>query len=102
MSARGRNGSIRAKGKVPRFAATTPQVALQFAAGEELDAAIDWLWSTPELRELPRVDVGENTIIVPEEAVELFRRKGYQFIQCAVVSAGDLPSEEVNRIRREG
>lgn len=83
----------------PRFWANASQAGLRFATEEELDAAIDWLWST---RELPRVHVGRNTMIVPTEAVNLFRRKGYDFTLCAVFSVGNLPSEEVNRIRREG
>jgi hypothetical protein len=77
-------------------------VGLHFASEEELDAAIDWLWTVPELRELPRVHVGDNTMVVPAGAADLFRRKGYQFTLRSVVSAGDLPAEEVNRIRREG
>jgi hypothetical protein len=77
-------------------------VGLQFASGDELDRAIDWLWSTPELRELPRVHVGQHTLVVSAESVDLFRQQGYDFTLCAVVSAGDLPAEEVNRIRREG
>src|SRR5206468_3909173 len=86
----------------PRSGANGSQVGLQFASEEELDKAIDWLWSAPELRELPRIHVGQNTMIVPASAVELFRQKGYHFTLCTVVSAGDLPPEEVNRIRREG
>ena len=86
----------------PRFWANAPQAALRFATEEELDAAIDWLWNTPELRELPRVHVGCNTMIVPAVAADLFRRKGYAFTLCEVVSAGDLPAEEVNRIRGQG
>src|SRR5262245_49690434 len=71
----------------PRFGPTAPQVGLQFASGEELDAAIDWLWSAPELRELPRIHVGQSTMIVPEEALEQFRQKGYHFAILPVVSA---------------
>jgi hypothetical protein len=86
----------------PQFWANPRQVALRFASGEELDAAIDWLWSVQELRELPRVHVGQNTMVIPAGAVDLFRKKGFRFTQSLVVSAGELPAEEVNRIRREG
>jgi hypothetical protein len=85
-----------------QFWANTQQVALRFASAEELDAAIDWLWVTPEMRELPRVHVGENTMVVPAGAVEAFRQRGFKFDATTVVSAGALPAEEVNRIRREG
>ena len=86
----------------PRFWANAPQAALRFATEEELDAAIDWLWNTPELRELPRVHVGRNTMIVPEQTVPLFRQQGFKFTHGKVISAGDLPPEEANRIRRGG
>jgi hypothetical protein len=86
----------------PQFWANAHKVALRFACEEELDAAIDWLWTAPELRDLPRVHVGRNTMIVPAGALELFRQKGFHFTVGKVVSAGDLPAEEVNRIRREG
>jgi hypothetical protein len=84
-----------------QFWANTRQVGLQFASGEELDSAIDWLWETPEMKGLPRVHVGDNSMIIPEQAVELFRKKGFQFTLRRVVSIGDLPPGEVNRIRRE-
>ena len=77
-------------------------MGLRFVSEDKLDLAIDWLWSVPELRELPRVHVGQNTMVVPAESVERFRQKGYDFTVCSVVFAGDLASEEVNRIRREG
>jgi len=78
------------------------QVGLQFGSTEELDAAIDWLWTDAILRDLPRVHVGRNTMIVPADTVDLFRNKGYHFTLSRVVSAGDLPPEDINRIRREG
>lgn len=86
----------------PRFWANPGHVALRFATEEELDAAIDWLWTAPELRELPRVHVGDNTMIVPEGAAEVFRQKGFQFTLSKVVSIGDLSPEEANRVRRQG
>src|SRR2546428_452915 len=42
----------------PRFWDNEGHVALQFATTDDLDKAIDWLWSTSELRTLPRVHVG--------------------------------------------
>jgi len=85
----------------PQFWANK-HVALQFSSVEELDAAIGWLWEVDELRHMPRVHVGKNTMIVPEGAVDAFKQKGYDFTLGRVVSAGDLPADEVNRIRREG
>jgi hypothetical protein len=76
------------------------QSALSFGADEDLNAAIDLLWNDAELRGMPRVHVGERTMIVPTAAVPLFCKKARNFTATAVVSAGDLPAEEVNRIRR--
>ena len=77
------------------------QVGLQFDSTVELDAAIDWLWTEPQLRDLPRVHVGRNTMIVPTGSVDLFRSRGYQFTLSRVVSAGELLPEDINRIRRD-
>jgi hypothetical protein len=85
-----------------RFWDNERHVSLQFATTEELDAAIDWLWTVPEVRELPRVHVGQNTMVVPAEAVEIFRKKGFQFVAGGVTSSSDLPPEEANRIRKTG
>jgi len=87
---------------LPRFWANEDKVSLRFATTDELDAAIDWLWTVPDLRELPRVHVGENTMVVPAQAADLFRKKGFQFILATVTSAGDFPPEEANRIRKTG
>jgi hypothetical protein len=81
---------------------TAQQAAVRFGSTDDLDAAIDWLWTDPELRDLPRVHVGHNTMIVPAAAVERFRKQGYHFTEQKVISAGDLASDQINRIRREG
>ena len=86
----------------PRFWDNDVHVALQFATTEELDAAIDWLWTTPVLRRLPRVHVGQNTMIVPAQTADLFRARGFQFVLGTVTSMGDLSPEEANRIRKTG
>ena len=77
-------------------------VGLQFGSREDLDAAIDLLWSDADLWGLPRVHVGSNTMIVPEDAVGFFQKKGCRFTLQQVTSTGDLPTEEVNRIRQGG
>lgn len=78
------------------------QVGIQFSSVDDFDAAIDWLWTEPALRELPRVHVGRNTMIVPAESVAFFRKKGYNFTLSKVVSAGDLAPGEIGLIRRAG
>jgi hypothetical protein len=75
-------------------------VALRFASSEDLDALIDRFWSDPALWGLPRVYVGDNTVVVPAGAADYLRQQGHEFTLTKVVSAGDLPAEEVNRIRR--
>ncbi len=74
--------------------------ALTFKEETELDAAIDLLWSEP-LQDLPHDLMGGDTIIVPAEAVGYFKEKGLRFRSSKIQSAGDLPSDEVNRLRRE-
>jgi hypothetical protein len=76
------------------------QAALQFGSAEGLDALIDQFWSDPLLQGVPRIFVGDNTVIVPASVVEHLRQAGHEFAVQKVVSAGDLPAEEVNRIRR--
>jgi hypothetical protein len=86
----------------PRFWDNQHHAALEFATTDELDAAIEWLWSLSELADLPRVHVGRNTMIVPVEAVDAFRKRGFQFVVGQVRSMGDLSPEEANRIRKTG
>ncbi len=74
--------------------------ALQFASEADLDDAIDLLWNDSELRGVPRVHVGDNTMIVPAEAVDLFQRKVRHFVVRPVFAAGDLSPEEANSFRR--
>ena len=88
--------------QVPSFCNASQQVGIAFNSTEELDAAIDWLWTDTRLRDLPRVHVGRNTMIIPASAVDLFRDKGIHFAVSEVISAGDLPTDDLNRVRREG
>jgi len=76
------------------------QAALEFATEADLDATIDLLWNDSELRGLPRVHVGDNTMIVPAEAVPFFQKKARHFVVRPVVNAGDLSPEEAAEFRR--
>ncbi len=74
--------------------------ALTFASREDFDAAIALVW-TEELIEMPHDLVGSYTMIVPPEAVPFFKRSGLKFEDTEVLSAGDLPPEEIAQLRRE-
>jgi hypothetical protein len=74
--------------------------ALTFTSPEEMDTAIDLLWSDP-LRNLPHELAGGDTIIVPGEAVGYFEAAHLTFSQDDVLSASDLPADELNELRRE-
>jgi hypothetical protein len=76
------------------------QAALQFGSAEGLDALIDHFWSDPLLLGVPRIYVGNNTVVVPASVVEHLRQTRHEFVVQKVISAGDLSAEEVNRIRR--
>ena len=73
--------------------------ALTFKTEKDLDGALDLLWE--ELFELPHALAGGDTIIVPAEAVPYFKAKGLRFRNTRVRSAGELPPEEIARLRRE-
>jgi hypothetical protein len=88
------------QGWEPLLGAGSQQAALQFATAEGLDALIDQLWSDPLLQGVPRIYVGDNTVVVPASVVDHLRQTGHKFIAQKVVSAGELSAEEVNRIRR--
>ena len=78
------------------------QAAIRFASEEDLDTAIDLLWNDSDLQGLPHVHVGENTMIVPAEAVECLRQKACNFTLERVVAAGDLPPKTINKIGGQG
>ncbi len=74
--------------------------ALIFTDDKDLDAAVDLLWSD-ELYNLPHALAGGDTIIVPAEAVPYFKAKGLKFRDTRLRSAGELPPEEIAKLRRE-
>lgn len=74
--------------------------AIKFFSQKDADLAIDLL-SDPPLRNCPRAYVGDNTIIVPAEAVKFFKRAGFEFKNTRVLSSSELSSEERSKLRRE-
>jgi hypothetical protein len=76
------------------------QLALTFKSRKDADKAIDLLW-TDDLYELPHALAGGDTIIIPADALPYFEGKGLRFRKSKVRSAGDLPPEEINKLRRE-
>lgn len=75
------------------------QRILTFASPKELEAAIELLW-TDELRTLPHETPDGRSLAVPAEAVSYFARAGLRFAEKAALSIGDLPAEEIRRLRR--
>lgn len=74
--------------------------SLKFFSQQDTDLAIDLL-DEPSLRNCPRAYVGDNTIIVPVQAVKFFRRAEFKFKDTRVLSSSELSSEERFKLRRE-
>lgn len=72
---------------------------LTFATDEDLEAAIDLLW-TDELRSLPHETPDGTSVVVPAEAVDYFARAGLRFTEERLRSIGDLSPEEIKKLRR--
>lgn len=73
--------------------------ALKFSP-QIIDKAIDLMWGD-ELKDCPHHLAGDNTIIVPVEAVRCFKNAGLEFKDTRVLSASELPPEECYKLRRE-
>ena len=75
--------------------------AIKFTSRERLYNAIDILWGDKNLRRLPRHFCGDNTFIVPTEAVALLRRKGLPFHTGKAGWLGDLPPKIQARLFKQ-
>lgn len=64
--------------------------AITFSSKDERNRAVDLCWYDPDLEGVPRDIVDGLTMIVPEEAVEIFRKKGIAFEVFRFVSSWDL------------
>jgi hypothetical protein len=71
---------------------------LVFENDEELDRAIDLLW-TDALRDLPHDSPDGRSIVIPKEAVEYFARAGLKFSAEKQLSISDLTSDQIAALR---
>ncbi|MCI0460408.1 MAG: hypothetical protein L0Z62_25935 [Gemmataceae bacterium] len=90
------------RGWSPQLWSNRQLVGLQFPTHEGLDTLIERFWTDPVLEGLPHVYVGDNTMIGPAAVVDHLRQQGHTFTPRPVVSADDLPAQEVNAIRQCG
>lgn len=73
--------------------------ALKFFSRKDINSAIDVLHEA-HLRHCPFDLVGDNTIIIPAEAVRYFRRAGLEFKATRVMQASELPKDKLYELRR--
>ena len=64
--------------------------AITFLSRDERNKAVDLCWYDPDLKGVPRGIGNGLTMIIPEEAVEVFREKGLVFEVFRVIGSGDL------------
>lgn len=62
--------------------------ALTFQTPQDLKEAIDALWDpTDEFYGMPRAPAGALTMVVPDEAMPLFRARRFKFVDHPVIPA---------------
>jgi hypothetical protein len=71
----------------PRLGFYRDRKALRFPNNEERVKALHLVWHDDELFGLPRNHADGDTLIVPAEAVDVFRRKGINFVVLEVSPA---------------
>jgi hypothetical protein len=75
------------------------QRILRFKTREDLERAIDLLW-TDELRTLPHDTPDGKSLVIPAEAVRYFSEAGLQFTDRRLGSIGELSPAEIRKLRR--
>lgn len=75
--------------------------ALRFQSVKEIDRAIGLLWSDPELIGMPRHYGDGKTMIVPQEAIELLKRRRLKFRASELVDTNTLTPEQLIQRRRK-
>ena len=68
--------------------------ALTFDTKEDLHQAIEAIWNpNDELYRMPHAPADALTMVVPEDAVPVFRARGLHFAEFAVVPAVRRPAQ---------
>jgi hypothetical protein len=73
------------------------QRALTFTQSDQLEKAVALFWSDELFMGMPRSYADGKTLVVPAEAVRLFKSQGLLFKEFEVISAGDLRMEQGTR-----
>jgi len=73
----------------------------EFISVEEADKAIDLFWDDPKLKGAPREIVNARTLILPEEVMQLLRRKRVVFEAKPLLTAEEISVEELTALRRK-
>ena len=71
----------------PNLSGYREKSALQFSSQADMNAFIDLVWNDQDLRGMPHVPVGDNTVIVPAVATTQIIRK--ISTECSVTSVLD-------------
>jgi hypothetical protein len=76
--------------------------ALKFSSVDAINRAVELCWEDPDLKGVPWKSPDGITMIVPEEAVELFRAKDekLEFEVGKVLSRKDIPPQRLAEMRR--
>lgn len=74
--------------------------AIRFSSLTALFAAVDLFHSDLELKGVPRMPIGDDTLFMPSEAIDILRRKGMEFTEMATANPRDFTAKEMSAIRR--
>jgi hypothetical protein len=75
--------------------------AVKFSSVKELRRAIRLFWEDPDLKGVPRDTPDGRTVILPEEALELLRAKGFKFTVSRILGSSDLTPERLAELSEE-
>jgi hypothetical protein len=73
---------------------------LKFPSESEINRAIDVCFRDTDFDGMPFDFADGLTMVVPEEAVALFRARGFQFKISRLLSPSDLTPEEYSELKR--
>lgn len=74
---------------------------LEFSTVEEIERALDVIWSNPELRELPDYSPDGMSLMLPADAVPVMQVAGLTFKVSDVLAPQDLSFDELAEMRRQ-